>query len=250
MFVRARAVHVLITTQNSIAIRLHIDQARRLDSFSKWKRTDAFVRPAFGRRKERFREQHRSTFAPGPLDFLEDRLGHDLISAAENHIERNHARAELTGLPDDVGRILILEFERRQLLQVPSCYVDMNNAWLRGRGERPLIPPLKDLIEPAHFQGFERIPRDQSPNRGRPANSEKDRPRRSSTKPTSSAGLAGTGLPAITKLEVPLRWKESTRRGGLPQNWCFARIAARETPRHHPLHETHRPPPVRSWEPD
>ncbi len=160
-----------------------------------------------------------AALAPGPLDFFQNRLRHGLIPASEDDIECNDARAEFGRLPDDGGCVLILQFECRQLLQVLPCDIDMNNAGIAG-GARPCS------YRQRRTWSNHRISKDSS---GLPASriqtaATPQMTRRSGhgdlNQTCSPAGFAGTELPAITKLGVlaVLRWRESTRRGGLPRN--------------------------------
>ena len=170
---------IFITAQDSVTIRLHIDQARRHHSISKWKGSDAFLLSAFRGGQERFREYHAAALTPGSLNLFQNRLCHGLISAPEDDIECYHARAELGRLPDDGGCVLILEFEGRQLLQSLPRDIDMNDARIRRRSQALFIPPAQDLAEPSHLQWLDRTARDQNPARSQPTNREKKRPRRS-----------------------------------------------------------------------
>jgi hypothetical protein len=106
-------VDISITTQYTVAIGLHIDQAHRLHWISKWEGPDAFLLSAFRRGQERFRENHVAVPAPGSFNLFKDRFRHGLIAAAKDNIECHHAGTEFSRLADDSGGVLILEFECR-----------------------------------------------------------------------------------------------------------------------------------------
>ena len=206
-------MHVIVTAKHAIAIGLHVDQSCRQHSFAEGKGTNPLFLSIFGRGKQRFRENDRPVLASDPFDLLQDRRSHRLIAATENHVEGHNFCAEIGGLPDDIGRVLIFQLEGRDLPQVYLSNIDMNDARVSRRREVFLVTPPQDLPEPAHLERFEWIARDQDPAGRKAKQIARSKGHGDLSQICSPAGLVLADLPGI--IFFPRRrWIKSPRPGG------------------------------------